>query len=143
MKRTGEIVLGIIGAVVYGFFGLIGGAMIWLQNNEALLQQSLEEGSQQQGSEISTEEFNEFIELMGSSGTMMLVFSIIAIILGIIAMVFLKGNKRPKTAGIIFLVAAVIGFFVFGIIFGIMVGIFYIIAGIMCLVRKPKTTIEA
>ncbi|MBY7142329.1 DUF4064 domain-containing protein [Virgibacillus sp. NKC19-3] len=142
MKRTGEIVLGIIGALVYGFLGIIGGAMIWLQNNEALLQESLEEAPQQ-GGEISAEEFNEVIEVMGSGGTMMLVFSIIAIILGIIAMIFLKGNKRPKVAGIIFLASAVIGFFVFGIIFGIMSGVFYIIAGIMCLARKPKTVIEA
>lgn len=142
MKRTAEIVLGIIGALIYGFFGIIGASMVWLQNNEALLQQSLEEAPQQ-GGEISAEEFNEFIEAMGSSGMVMLVSSIVAIILGIIALIFLKGNKRPTAAGIIFIVTAVIGFFAFGFIIGFLSGLFYIIAGIMCLARKPKKVIEA
>lgn len=142
MKRTAEIVLGIIGALIYGFFGLIGGAMIWLQNNEDLLQQSLEEAPQQ-GGEISAAEFNELMELMGTSGMVWLISSIVAIILGIIALVFLKGNKKPTAAGIIFIATAVIGFFVFGFIFGFMSGIFYLIAGIMCLARKPKKVIEA
>ncbi|UJL47010.1 DUF4064 domain-containing protein [Virgibacillus sp. NKC19-16] len=141
MKRTGEVILGIIGALIYGFFGLIGGSMIWLQNNEALLQQALEEAPQ--GGEIPVEDFNEFMEVMGSSGMVMLISSIVAIILGIIAMIFLRGNKRPKAAGIIFIATPVIGIFVFGFVFGIMSGIFYLIAGIMCLVRKPKTPIEA
>ncbi|MBP1968631.1 cell division septal protein FtsQ [Virgibacillus natechei] len=142
MKRTGEIVLGIIGALVYGFFGIIGGFMLWMQNNEELLQQSLEEVPQEGGAELSADEFSAFIEQMGSSGMMMLIVSIVAIILGIIALIFLKGNKKPKAAGIIFIATAVIAVFLVGIV-GIFSGLFYLIAGIMCLARKPKAPIEA
>ncbi|SES97073.1 Protein of unknown function [Oceanobacillus limi] len=136
MKRTGEIILGIIGALFYGILAFIGGAAMWLRNNPDLVQQALDESPEDLG--ISA---NELIDTMGTGGTFLLVSSIIAIVLGIVAMVLLKGNKNPKVAGIIFIATSII----FAIITfggGIFAGILYLIAGIMCLVRKPKTIIE-
>ncbi|WP_138418886.1 DUF4064 domain-containing protein [Aquibacillus sediminis] len=141
MKRTGEIVLGVIGAVVYGFFALLGAGMIWLQNNSGLLQDVMEDPANQQLN-IEQADLDMVIEMMGSSGRLFLIMSIIAIILGIIAIVFIKGNKKPKVAGILFIATAgIITLVSFGL--GFFGGIFYMIAGIMCLVRKPKQEIEA
>lgn len=138
MKRTGEVVLGVIGALAYAFFAIVGGFMAWLQGEDELLQNIFDEGVTE-GTGLSQ---NEVIDAMGDGGWMIAVSSVIAIILGIIAMVLLKGNKKPVVAGIIFIaVAVVISFTSFGT--GIFGGIFFLIAGIMCLVRKPQTLIES
>lgn len=141
MKRTGEVVLGIIGSLAYAFFAIVGGFMAWLQGKDELLQDIFDE-SAAGGAELSQNDMNTMVDAMGDGGMMIAVSSVIAIILGIIAMVLLKGNKKPKVAGIIFIVVAVVISFVsFGT--GILGGIFFLIAGIMCLVRKPQTLIES
>ena len=79
---------------------------------------------------------NTLISSIAAGGWTLLITSLIALILGIIAIVFVKGNKKPKAAGIIFIVTAV----VFAVItFGVAIfpGLFFLIAGIMCLARKP------
>ncbi|GAB3045526.1 DUF4064 domain-containing protein [Virgibacillus ainsalahensis] len=140
MKRTGEIILGIIGALGYGFFGLIGGFMIWVSNNATLLEQLPAELSRQ-GIEITEAEFTAMIETMGDNGLLITITAVGAIILGIVAMVLLKGNRKPKASGIIFIVTSVVSVISMGFA-GIIAGIFYLIAGIMCLVRKPKPMVE-
>lgn len=139
MKRTAEIILGIIGALVFGVFAIIGGIMVWLHNNEALIEDILNDETAQDMPEVSMMDFNEFIRVMGDAGWQITIISIISIVLGIVAMVLLKGNKNPKAAGIIFIVTTVIVGFM-NLPIGIFAGIFYLIAGILCLARKPKTT---
>ncbi|MFD2046418.1 DUF4064 domain-containing protein [Ornithinibacillus salinisoli] len=136
MKRTGEVILGIIGAFLYGILAFFGGLFLWLKNNPDLVQDMLNESPEDLGVSL-----NDMIATMGTGGVYLLVSSLIAIVLGIIAMFLLKGNKNPKIAGIIFIVTSVI-FAVITVGAGIFAGILYLIAGIMCLVRKPKTLIE-
>lgn len=141
MKRTGEIVLGVLGALFYLFIAFIGGLIVWVQNNKDQVQEFFNQAAAEApNAAMSEADLNNLFDAMGNSGMILLIMSIIAVILGIVAMVFIKGNKKPKAAGIIFIVTAVIFAFVsFGA--GIIGGILYIIAGIMCLVRKPKTII--
>ncbi|WP_163970506.1 DUF4064 domain-containing protein [Oceanobacillus halotolerans] len=144
MNRTGEVVLSIIGAVVYAIFGAFGAFMIWLQGNEDLIQQSLEEGVAQDPN-LSMSDFEGDLGIMmdaiGTGGLVLTITAFASVALGILSMIFLKGNKKPKAAGIILIVTAVVAALVsFGA--GIFPGIFYLIAGIMALVRKPKTVID-
>lgn len=135
MKRTAEIVLGVIGAIIYGLFAALGGMMIWMQNNEELIRDSFEQTAEQ-NPEINMGDFDMVIESMGTGGWMILIVSLLALLLGIIAMVFLRGNRRPKAAGIIFIITAV-GTSIITLGVGIIPGLFYLIAGIMCFARKP------
>lgn len=139
MKRTAEVILGIIGALIYGFFAIIGGVMIWFENNQEAFEEIYQD-MVAQSPEMEFPDYQTFIDSMGSGGVFLLIVSLAAVIAGIVAMVFLKGNKRPKAAGIIFILAAVaVALLQVGV--GIFVGVFYIIAGIMALVRKPKQEI--
>lgn len=140
MKRTAEIILGIIGAVGYAFMAALGGFMLWMQNNRDVMEEMMT-GTGDPTTDFSMEEFEAMMDVLGTGGWVLLASSIAAIILGIVAMVLLKGNKKPMIAGIIFIATAVIVAFITGGA-GIIAGIFYLIAGIMCLVRKPQTTLE-
>ncbi|ANU09637.1 hypothetical protein A1A1_16550 [Planococcus antarcticus DSM 14505] len=140
MKRTVEVVLGIIGALVYALTAALGGFMVWLQNNRDILEESLNETAEQ-NTEIGTGDVEAMIDALGTGGWLLAIASVVAVILGIVAMVLLKGNKKPMVSGIIFIATAVIVAIVTGGA-GIIAGIFYVIAGIMCLVRKPKQMIE-
>src|SRR5699024_10485034 len=95
IKRTAEIVLTSIGAILYAISAAGGALLIWLQNNQDLVQEAVEE-AEAQGAEISMAELNDVLQGIGGSGWMLAIFSVIAIIVGIVAIVFLKGNKKPK-----------------------------------------------
>ncbi|MCT2536231.1 DUF4064 domain-containing protein [Aquibacillus koreensis] len=142
VKRTGEVVLGIIGALFYGLMVAFGGFLVWLDSNKALLEEWLLEMAETDPT-LNVEDVQGIQDSLvgfGSVAWMILLSAVAAVVLGILAMVLLKGNKNPVAAGIIFLVVAVVvSFTSFG--FGIFAGIFYLIAGIMSLVRKPKEVI--
>lgn len=141
MKRTAEIILGVIGAVIYGLTAAIGGFMIYLQNNKDLLEASFNETAEQ-NPEIGMADMEAALDMLGSGGWLLTISSIVAIILGIVAMILLRGNKKPVISGIIFIATAVIvAIITVGV--GIIPGIFYLIAGILCLVRKPARIIES
>lgn len=141
MKRTGEMVLGVIGTLYYAFTAFIGGGMVWVESNRDQVQEFFRKAAEENpDASISEADLNNVLDAAGSNGMILLIISILAVILGIVAMVFIKGNKKPKTAGIIFIAIAVI-FAVISFGAGLIGGILYLIAGILCLVRKPKTVI--
>ncbi|MFC2947802.1 DUF4064 domain-containing protein [Virgibacillus sediminis] len=140
MKRTGEVILTIVGMLAYLFFAVVGGFMVWMGNNRSLLQELPSEMSRQ-GMEMSEAELNSMVEMMGNSGLLFLITSLSAVILGIISLILLRRNKKPKPAGIILIVTAVISSVIM-FIAGFAGGLFYLIAGIMALVRKPKPAIQ-
>lgn len=139
MSRTGEIVLTIIGALLYGLFAATGIFMGWLFNNEELLNDINNEV--QSEPQISASDFEAFVDMLGGGGWILAIVSIISVILGIIAIILVKGNKKPKAAGIILIVTSVIVALV-TLGAGIISGIFYLIAGIMCLARKEPQPLE-
>jgi len=131
MKRTVEIILGVIGIITYGLITALGGFMLFLQNSEEFLQ---EINNQDPGMGLS--DFETMIDVLGAGGWLFIITSILAAILGVIAIFLVKGNKKPKTAGAIFIIVCFLGAFV-TVGLGIIPGIFYLFAGIMCFVRKP------
>jgi len=139
MKRTAEIVLGIIGTIIYGFFAIIGAGMLWMKNNSEVVKEFYND-MVEQSPEMDMPEYQTFIDSMGTGGMMVLIVSLLAIVAGIVAMVLLKGNKKPKVAAIVFVATAVVVVIMLGMM-GVFAGIFYIIAGILCLTRKPQQTL--
>src|SRR5699024_9616024 len=128
IKRTAEIVLTIIGAILYAISAAGGALLIWLQNNQDLVQEAVEE-AEAQGAEISMAELDAVRRGIGGSGWMFAIFSVIAIIVGIVAIVFLKGNKKPKPAGIMLIIIAVLSLILLGLSSWIIM-LLYLIPGI-------------
>jgi hypothetical protein len=143
VKRTAEMTLGIIGAVFYVFSVAFGILRLWMENNKGYLENYMADN--QSEFELTTTDMNALEEMfnmnLAQGGILLVILPIIAIILGIVAMVLLKGNKRPVAAGIIFIATGVV-YAIITLGGGILSGILYLIAGILCLARKPKTIIE-
>ncbi|ADU28547.1 DUF4064 domain-containing protein [Evansella cellulosilytica] len=145
MKRTGEIVLGVIGAIGYAFFTVAGFFFLWLQNQDEFMGELSAE--LQADDELSAAEVDAVLGFLdggflSSSGIFLIILSVVAIVLGIVAMVLLKGNNKPKVSGLLFIITSVVAA-IATLGAGIFPGIFYLIAGIMCFARKPKEPIES
>ena len=128
MKRTGEIALTIIGAV----FNLIGVGIFSLFTTFSKTDYFMYNFLGAYG----TEEDIFFINIMTGIGWFLSIISLLALIAGIVALLFFKGNKKPKAAGIILIITSVIlalGTFMMAFL----AALCYLIAGIMGLVRKP------
>lgn len=136
MKRTGEIVFTVIGILLFGI--LIFGSATYLSADSGEIQQLFEEVLQEEGTnEVSAEDLSQTVE---SAATTMLIVSIVSVILGLISIFLLVGNKKPKIAGVILLITAIGGTFL-TMFFGSFGGVVYLVAGIMALVRKEKKMI--
>lgn len=135
MKRKGEIVLGIIGVVISAIMILLGIFAMSLKNNDEV-KQAIQKSASNDPS-ISSGDVNQALDAMSSGGGVLIVAAVLGLIVGLIAVFCVKGNKKPKMAGILFIVAAIlIGVISLGS--GFLPAILYLIAGIMCLVRKPQ-----
>ena len=143
MKRTAEITLGIIGSVFYLFSVAFGVFRLWMENNKGTLEEYMVEN--QSEFELTSSDMTVLEEMfnmnLAQGGIFIVILPILAIILGIVAVVLVKGNKKPVAAGIIFIVTGV-GYSIVTLGGGILSGILLLIAGILCLARKPKTIIE-
>lgn len=144
MKRTVEIVLTIIGIVLFGLPVLLSGIMLNAKDNPQIreeMESFINSPEVQMEGEITSSDLGQMMDMMGSFAMFILIASLIAIGLGILAVIFLKGNKKPKAAGIILIITAVIMTFA-TVFIGLFGGVAYLIAGIVALVRKPKTPVE-
>ncbi|WP_173917853.1 DUF4064 domain-containing protein [Halobacillus sp. Marseille-Q1614] len=137
MKRTVEIVFSVIGAVLYGLVAVFAGIMVNFSGDPSLraeFQSILYSDPNVNPEEIPIDEVMAFIDM---GAWLMLISAVAGIILGIVSIVFLRGNKKPKAAGIILIVSGVItAFSTIG--FALFASIAYVVAGIVALVRKPK-----
>lgn len=95
MNRTGEIVLTIVGILIYGFFAAVGAFMVWLFNNEAIWDQTKEEVRQQQP-EVAAGDMDAMLEMFQGGGWFLIIVSVLALILGIVSIVLMKGDKIQK-----------------------------------------------
>lgn len=141
MKRIVETVFVVIGLLIYGITTALSFIFLNIQDNDrwrAEMQSMLNQDPNFEQSQISVDQIMQGV----ASGVWVIIISaLVAVILGILAIVFLKGNKRPKAAGIILIITGVVttvGTFGLGI-FG---GIAFLIAGIVTLARKEKKPIE-
>ncbi|WP_100488191.1 DUF4064 domain-containing protein [Sporolactobacillus pectinivorans] len=125
MKRTGEFTLSIIAGAI-NCLALISGLRAVSVNPSALKQQLSAAGSQ-----LSAQEVANIIHLSNLVGTLLIIFSIISIILMIVALILLKRSNRAKLGGWLLVFAGIAS------LVEVVPAILYIIAGIMALVRKP------
>ncbi|WP_186731293.1 DUF4064 domain-containing protein [Rummeliibacillus suwonensis] len=151
MKRTAEIVLGIIGT----FFNVIGIAFIGVmirgvsevKNNEQFQDEILKEFKSQQSNDpqlqdIDIQTFTDgmgtIINFLGVFGWLIIASFIISLIVGVVATVKVVKvkDKKANFAGSMFLIA--------GVLAGILslTSIIYYIAAIICFVRKPKEVFD-
>ena len=145
MSRTGELALGIVSAV-FTFLGtiltvifLIGGSSVF--TDEAFIAEFEQEiYNDPTLSEIEAQEtidiMGVFFEMFTVLGWLAVATLVISLVLNIIGVVSVSKNKKPKLAGIMFIIA--------GVFAGILslTSILLYIAAIMCFVRKPPVSPE-
>jgi hypothetical protein len=137
VKRTAEIVMGIIGIILSGLFAVMG---FILNANSGELQEIMEQEINRDPS-LTAEDTNYIMQLMDTMGPFLIGLGLISAVLGLIAVLLIKGNKKPVIAGILFILAAlVVGLGTFGA--GFLPGLLFLIAGIMAFVRKPKDPVS-
>ncbi|MCA0148234.1 DUF4064 domain-containing protein [Rossellomorea vietnamensis] len=142
VKRTGEVIMGVIGIVLSALFSIIGIVLNMGMNSPEVMSQ-IEEGMESdpnlQESGMTAGDMSAIMETAESMGSYLVILGIIASILGIIAVITIVKNKKPVLSGIMFILAAlVVGLGTIG--FGFIPGLLFLIAGIMAFVRKPKRT---
>ncbi|MFC4410515.1 DUF4064 domain-containing protein [Chungangia koreensis] len=148
MKRTGEVVLGVIGSIfnVIGIIGLLFlmvGASGFMNSSDYELFMDQMQMEMQNDPNLTAEDAQIVADMMpamfdaiGVFGWVFLVALIISLILAVIGIVKISKNSSPKAAGALFIVA--------GIFAGILslTSILFYIAAIMCFVRKPPVQDE-
>ncbi|WP_079525386.1 DUF4064 domain-containing protein [Halobacillus hunanensis] len=141
MKRIVETVFVVIGLLIYGITTALSFVFLNIQDNEgwrAEMQSMLDSDPNLEQAQISVD---QIMEGVASVTWLIIISALVAIILGILAIVFLKGNKKPKPAGIILIITAVVTT-VGTIGFGLFGGLAFLIAGIVTLARKGKKPLE-
>ncbi|EBF5117111.1 DUF4064 domain-containing protein [Listeria monocytogenes] len=126
--RKTEFILALIAGitgVIAGITGIASGAIVAASSESGELANA--------ASLINTDS-----EALAAAGGLTVIFSIIALVLGIALLVFAVLIKRnAKLFGILTLVAGAVGFFLVGLLW-IVPGVLAIIAGVMCLARKVE-----
>ncbi|PXW89216.1 uncharacterized protein DUF4064 [Streptohalobacillus salinus] len=145
ISRRFETILIILGIAVFAFFGVQGVSMLVVHNDEEAAMELYEsyqgdlEADQEETYDLP--EFSVFVENLQSGGIIILVLSAMTIITGIISIVFLKKNLKPKLVGILLLVSgavvAILGFA--PAMFG---SLLYMASGVLVLFKKPKVQVE-
>lgn len=141
MKRTGEIALGIIGVISSALMSLVGMALIWANRSNDFKLLMEKELASDPAMEVNPGDLNMVLEGLGSYGWAVVAASIIGFVLGLVGIMSIKGNRKPKLAGWMFIIGAVlIGIISVG--FGFVPAILFFIAGIMSFVRKAPPESE-
>ncbi|GAV12677.1 DUF4064 domain-containing protein [Paenibacillus sp. chi10] len=126
MRRTGEIVFSIIGAALNLIMIVIGVAFLYLKDNAAYMDYL---HANWNDSQIATS-----IDQMNQSGTLWILPGFVGIVLSVMAILLLRRNGSPRLAGWLLILAAVVPCVIS--VFGYIPAIFFVIAGVMTLVRK-------
>ncbi|BAM46443.1 DUF4064 domain-containing protein [Amphibacillus xylanus] len=135
LNRRIEIFLIIMGMAIFFFFGISGVTMINVHGDDEAALEIYEQFMQEEAAELeNVPTYDEFVETLRTAGVITLVLAEAA---GIVSILLLKNDKRPKVAGVLLLI---VGIFVSSLQFIIaLVGsVFFIIAAMMALFRKRK-----
>ncbi|WP_047981504.1 DUF4064 domain-containing protein [Ornithinibacillus contaminans] len=136
MNRMSEIILGVIGILLYVFFMAASVFWVWVLNHYDVLEGIFDEVFQTAWQE-DTIPINELVGVLSGGGWVLIGVSVISIVLGIVCLFLIKGNKGGSIAGVLFLVTAFLSTAVSFGVFAI-AGLFYVIAGIMCLYKNSS-----
>ncbi|MBS4198848.1 DUF4064 domain-containing protein [Bacillus sp. FJAT-49732] len=134
MKRTAEVTLGIIGIILSALTALVGMFFMWISDSEDLKSFVMEESLNDPA--VNPDDIDLALSFILGAGWALIIAAILGIILGVIGVITVKGNNKPKLAGFMFIIGAIlVGVISFG--FGFLPALLYLIAGIMCFARKP------
>lgn len=137
MKRTGEIVLTVIGIIV----NILMIAGVFILNVLFSDEQTRLDFEREMMNDPTVAESGMDPAMISAFfsglGTYFIVVVVISTILSIIAMVVVRGNRKPKLAGGLLIGSSVlVGLGTF--FAGWLPALLFLIAGIMCFARKPK-----
>lgn len=139
MSRTGEMVLGVISAV-FTIIAIIGVSFLVISGSAAFQDEAINAEIQQeilndpsltgQDAEMVVQFFDVLPGMFSTFGWGFVVVLVISLVLNIIGIVAVMKNRKPKLAGVMFILAGLFA----GIIS--LTSILLYIAAIMCFVRK-------
>lgn len=134
IKRTAELVLGIIGVV----FNVLGAILVGLFMGVA--GNSINEQIKNDPT-VTAEDVALASNFVDGLGWFYVIVCVIGAILGVVGILLLRRNSSAIASGVIFIVAAVlITFLTFFV--AIIPAVLYLVAGILAIVRKPIDTNE-
>lgn len=130
IKRTIEHILTWIGVALQALIAIMFLVLKPLMSNDSFKDQMIRE-SQNQGNTLSASEMNQGFDALGSFFSFLTWGAVITLVLAIIGGILI--SKKPKIAGILLIIAALVA-----IMSNWISAILWIVAGIMLLVRKGK-----
>ncbi|QUG43216.1 DUF4064 domain-containing protein [Psychrobacillus sp. INOP01] len=145
MSRTGEIVLGVISAIMT-LLSIILVTILVISGSNVLKDEAFttefqnviaEEPTMTEADlQIIDDNMDLVIDAFNIFGWVFVIILVISLILNIIGIVSISKNKNPKLAGIMFIIA--------GLFAGILspTSLLLYIAAIMCFVRKPPVQLQ-
>ncbi|WP_239256941.1 DUF4064 domain-containing protein [Listeria ilorinensis] len=145
IKRTGEVTLGIIGLIlaiiVQGAITIGCFVVVRITNQPDGLQSFVDNYNQAVteygGSISSVPDASTVLNQIHTFAGLSLVATIITLILAILAIIFITGNKKPVLAGFLYFFTAIL-VFVVTFATGFIPALLFLIAAIMSWVRKPR-----
>ncbi|MGZ2591024.1 DUF4064 domain-containing protein [Staphylococcus borealis] len=130
IKRTVEHILTWLGVALQALIAIMFLVLKPLMSNDSFKDQMVRE-SQNQGNTLSAYEMNQGFDALGSFFSFLTWGAVITLVLAIIGGILI--SKKPKIAGILLIIAALVA-----IMSNWISAILWIVAGIMLLVRKGK-----
>ncbi|MFP7255662.1 DUF4064 domain-containing protein [Terribacillus goriensis] len=134
IKRTAELVLGIIGVVFNVLGAILVGVFMGVAGN------SIDEEIKNDPT-ITAEDAALASNFVDGLGWFYVIVCVIGAILGVVGILLLRRNSSAIASGVIFIVAAVLITFL-TLFVAIIPAILYLVAGILAIVRKPIDTNE-
>lgn len=145
MSRTGEIVLGVISAIMT-FLSIILVVVLVVSGSSILKDEEFKGDFQniiaddpaytEADIQMIDDNMALAVDAFNIFGWVFIIILVISLILNIVGIVSVSKNKNPKLAGIMFIIAGVFA----GIIS--LTSILLYIAAIMCFVRKPPVQVQ-
>ncbi|KIL48685.1 DUF4064 domain-containing protein [Jeotgalibacillus campisalis] len=137
MKRTAEIVLSVIGVILNIL--LILGVFVFntFLSDEQLRSELEAEMANDPDLAANGADITGIFDFLNGLGVFFNIVIIISTILSIVAIVVVRGNRKPKLAGGLLIGSAVL-VFLGTFLIGWLPALLFLIAGIMCFARKPK-----
>ncbi|WP_077305314.1 DUF4064 domain-containing protein [Terribacillus halophilus] len=135
LRRTAEKVLAIIGAVVFLYTAISTWIRLAAYDPETARQEILDSGVNQ------PVDSGAIADIANVFGIVVIAVALICAILGIVAAVKLKADRKQTGLGIMLIIVSLVGS-IATLLAGFIGGMLYLIAGVMVLARRPAQHIE-
>jgi len=132
IKRTAELVLGIIGVAFHALAAILVGLLI-AATGDVMREEMYNDPA------LTAEDADLISSILGGMGWYFVVVSVISAILGVVGIVLLRRDDRSTASGVIFIVTAVLSALL-TLFVSFIPSILLLVAGILAIVRKPFDT---